>query len=199
MKRTLLALALCGLLLMGCGESESWNAAVDGRAGAGQETHLAGDLSTGNSLSVRAVQTMHFEEPEEGYTGGNVQYRFMGKEIYMLRVERSEAENTTRLCVQVYDTDKDKVRQYVVTPQIAGHEDSFIFSGDLTADMKLSLKMKDAGADGFFQIKADLEGNILEVAESFPEETYPWNLESFDDLKAFGLSDGRVILCRNDT
>ncbi|MBD5528359.1 MAG: extracellular solute-binding protein [Lachnospiraceae bacterium] len=199
MKRTFLVLALCGLLLMGCGERGNGDAAVDDRPGTGQETHLAGDMSRGNSLSVKAVQTMHFEEPEEGYASGSVQYRFIGKEIYMLRVERSETEDTTRLCVQVYDTDKDKVRQHVVTPQITGHEDSFIFSADLTADMKLSLKMRDAGADGFFQVKADLEGNILEITEPFPEETYPWNLDSFDDLKSFGLSDGRVILCRNDT
>lgn len=199
MKRTLLLLALCVLFLIGCGERESGNVTEDSRPGTEQEAVPAGNLSTGTSLSVRAVQTMHFEEPDEGYESSNVQYRIMGNQIYMLRVERSEPENTTRLCVQVYDTKKEKIKQHVLTPQIAGHEDSFIFSADLTADMKLSLKMKDVGADGFFQIKADLEGNILEVAEPFPEETYPWNLESFDDLKSFGLSDGRVILCRNDT
>ncbi len=198
MRRNLFLLALCCLLLMGCGGKESGNIAEDNRPGAEQQAGLAGNLSAGTSLSVKAVQAMHFEDPEEGYEGGNVRYRVMGNQIYMLRVEHSETENTTRLCVQVYDTKKEKVKQQVLTPQIAGHEDSSIFSADLTANRELSLKMKDVGEDGFFLVKADLDGNILAVTEPFPEETYPWNLEAWDGLNAFGMSDGRVILCRHD-
>lgn len=198
MRRNLFLLALCCLLLMGCGGWESGNIAEDNRPGAEQEAGLAGNLSAGTSLSVKAVQAMHFEDPEEGYEGGNVRYRVMGNQIYMLRVEHSEAENTTRLCVQAYDTKQEKVKQQVLTPQIAGHEDSSIFSADLTADRELSLKMKDAEGDGFFLVKADLDGNILAVTEPFPKETYPWNLEAWDELNAFGMSDGRVILCRHD-
>lgn len=199
MKRTLLLLAVFCLLLAGCGREENGYDEADGRPDTEQEALLARELSPGRTLSIKAVQAMHFADPEEGYVGGSTYYRFVGSRIYMLRVEFGEKDNAPRLCVQVYDTEDNGTEQYVFTPQAQGHEGCRIFSADLTADQEISLKMKDAGEENnFFLIKTDLQGNVLEVEEPFPEGLYPWNLDPWEDVKSFALSDGRSVLSRFD-
>lgn len=199
MKRTLLLLAVFCLLLAGCGREENGYDEADGRPDTEQEALLAGELSPGRTLSIKAVQAMHFADPEEGYVGGSTYYRFVGSRIYMLRAEFGEKDDAPRLCVQVYDTEDNGTEQYVFTPQAQGHEGCRIFSADLTADQEISLKMKDAGEENnFFLIKTDLQGNVLEVEEPFPEGLYPWNLDPWEDVKSFALSDGRSVLSRFD-
>lgn len=199
MKRNLILLAVFCLLLIGCGGKENGYAEADNRPDTEQEALLAGELSTGKTLSVKAVQAMHFAEPEEGYAAGATCYRFADNRIYMLRVELGESDNAARLCVQVYDTEDNDTAQYVFTPRIQGHEDCRVLSADLTANKELSLKMKDTGEEeNFFEIKTDLEGNVLEGGNPFPEEPYPWNLDPWGDVRSFVLSDGRIVLSRFD-
>lgn len=197
MRKFFLLSALFCLLLTGCDGQEKSSAGTDEKPGAEQEVLPAGELSPGKPLSVKAVQTMHFEEPEEGYVSGRECYRIMGSQIYLLRVEKGD--NTARLCVQIYDVEKNETVQHVFSPRIEGHEDCFIFSADLTEDRELSLKMRDVGEEeGFYLVKTDLEGNVQEAAQPFPDELYPWNLDPWEDVKAFGLCDGRIVLSRYD-
>ena len=188
---------LCCLLLAGCGGKENDKPAEAGNAGAGQELLVAQEVSQGKTLTVKDVEVMHFEEPEEGYAENHTCYRIIGPLIYMLRVESGGEDKADRLCMQIYDVEEKELTQQVITPQVQGHEGCRIYSADLTADLELSLKMRD-GENRYFLLKTDLEGNTLEVSEPFPEEGYPWNLDFWDNTKSFWLPDGRIILSRYD-
>ena len=192
MRKSWLLWVLCGLLLAGCGGKEN-----DKPAGAGQELLVAQEVSQGKTLTVKDVEVMHFEEPEEGYAEKCTCYRIIGPLIYMLRVESGGEDKADRLCVQIYDVEEKELTQQVITPQVQGHEGCWIYSADLTTDLELSLKMQE-GENRYFLLKTDLEGNTLEVSEPFPEEGYPWNLDSWDNTKSFWLPDGRIILSRYD-
>lgn len=197
MRKSWLLWALCCLLLAGCSGRENDNPAGAGNTAEGQELLAAQELSQGKTLTVKAVEAMHFEEPEEGYAENHTCYRIIGPLIYMLRVESGGTDNAARLCMQVYDVEEKELTQQVITPQVQGHEGCRLYSADLTADLELSLKMWE-GEDRYFQVKTDLEGNTLEVLESFPGEGYPWNLDFWEDTKSFWLPDGRIILSRYD-
>ena len=197
MRKSWLLWVLCGLLLAGCGGKENDKPAGAGNAGAGQELLVAQEVSQGKTLTVKDVEVMYFEEPEEGYTEKCTYYRIIGSLIYMLRVESGGEDKADRLCVQIYDVEEKELIQQVITPQAQGHEGCWVYSADLTADRELSLKMWD-GENRYFLLKTDLEGNTLEVLEPFPEEGYPWNLDFRDNAKSFWLPDGRIILSRYD-
>lgn len=197
MRKSWLLWVLCGLLLAGCGGKENDKPAGAGNAGAGQELLVAQEVSQGKTLTVKDVEVMHFEEPEEGYAENHTCYRIIGPLIYMLRVESGGEDKADRLCMQIYDVEEKELTQQVITPQVQGHEGCRIYSADLTADLELSLKMRD-GENRYFLLKTDLEGNTLEVSEPFPEEGYPWNLDFWDNTKSFWLPDGRIILSRYD-
>ena len=197
MRKSWLLWVLCGLLLAGCGGKENDKPAGAGNAGAGQELLVAQEVSQGKTLTVKDVEVMYFEEPEEGYAEKCTYYRIIGSLIYMLRVESGGEDKADRLCVQIYDVEEKELIQQVITPQAQGHEGCQVYSADLTADLELSLKMWD-GENRYFLLKTDLEGNTLEVSEPFPEEGYPWNLDFRDNTKSFWLPDGRIILSRYD-
>lgn len=193
MRKSWLLWVLCCLLLAGCSGKENDKPAGAGNAAEGQEQLVAQELSRGKNLTVKAVEAMHFEEPEEGYAENNTCYRIIGPLIYMLRVESGGTDNAARLCMQVYDVEEKELTQQVITPQVQGHEGCRLYSADLTADLELSLKMWE-GEDRYFQVKTDLEGNTLEVLESFPGEGYPWNLDFWEDTKSVWLTEKMLFI-----
>lgn len=89
----------------------------------------------------------------------------------------------------------ERMQQSLILPRIPGHENSSVFSIDLTAGMELSLEMGDEGeGDARFLVQMNLDGDILSVSDVFPEE-YPWNTkvwESTETTQAFDLADGRT-------
>lgn len=197
MKKAYLLLALFCLLLIGCGRGQGVDEGQSGSVSA--EQSVAGSLQEDKSLYVKKVNMMQFQEPEEGYTEYSASYKVLDNKIYMLRVEGTEDRDALRVCVQAYDTKSKKIQQYLIEPRVQGHEDSRIFSADITAGLELSLKMKDEGqGDAFFLVRMNLEGDILRVDDVFPEDTYPWNLDPWADIKAFDLADGRTVICRYD-
>lgn len=199
----LLGLMIC-LLLAGCGRSgQGENASIPQGAESGPGMiPSAGEIVPGAApLHVKEVETMRFQELEEGYTQHSVHYRILGKKIYMLRVENTEEKAGARLNVQIYDADTSKIRQLFIVPEIPQRENSSIVSADLTAGMELSLKLRDWDADNsFFLVRMNLDGDVLKLVEPFPEEEfYPWNTEFVENLHTYALSDGRTILGRSDT
>ncbi|MDE5748731.1 MAG: ABC transporter substrate-binding protein, partial [Acetatifactor sp.] len=142
------------------------------------------------------VETVQFQEPEEGFIEHSTRYKILGKKIYMIRAESTEGKNAFRLCVQIYDTESSQMQQLLFVPQVPEHEHSSILSADLTAGAELSLKMKDWETENaFFLVRMNLEGDILKVTDPFPEEdSYPWNREFWDNTSVFDLDDGRTIL-----
>lgn len=205
-KLGLICLLIC-LLLSGCGReadadsqqsrsvSDQQNEEITTETGQSQGT----DFQENGSLHVGKVEAVQFLEPEDGYTEHNVRYKVLGKKIYMLRIESTEENVASRLCVQSYDTEGAELEQILIVPQIPEHENSIIFSADLTADMELSLKMGNLGdEDTFFLVRMDLEGNVLKVTDPFPaEDSYPWNRDVWNTAKAFALSDGRILLAQS--
>lgn len=209
MKKRYLLLALICLLLTGCGMREGTEAGVgtgsDASVAEGQQESASSELlaegnSQGNkSYYVGKVDTLQFQEPEEGYTEHSTTYKVIGDYIYMIRVESAEDGSVSRVCVQSYDVVAKEMQQYLIEPEISGHEDSAIYSADLTAGLELSLKMRDAGdEDAFYLVRMNLEGEVLRVEDTFPEDTYPWNRDMWSNAKAIDLSDGRTVICRND-
>lgn len=197
MKKLYLLLALVCLLLAGCGRGENVEENKGESTVAGQSA--AASPQDGKALYVQKVKMMQFRKPEEGYVEYATSYKVLGNDIYMLRIEGTQSGNASRVCVQSYNTKSLEKQQYLIEPQVQGHEDSSIFSADLTAGRELSLKMRDEGTeDAFFLVRTNLEGEILRVEDVFPEETYPWNLDAWADTKTFDLADGRTVICRYD-
>lgn len=202
----LLGLIIC-LLLTACGgndavsqQGEDISAVQSGEAAPETEQLVGGIAQAANPLHVEKVQTVQFREPEEGYTEHSASYKVLGEKIYMFRIENTEEDWGLRLCVQIYDAETQKTEQLYMVPEIPEHENARLVSADLTAGMELSLKMRDGETDdSFFLVRTNLNGDVLQVADPFPEEvSYPWNKYLWDDVKAFDLSDGRTILCRSN-
>lgn len=191
MKRLGLICLLICLLLTGCGGN------VNPQQNEGVSAEQSGDVLQGaNPLHLEKVETVQFQEPEEGFIEHSTRYKILGKKIYMLRVESTEGKNAFRLCVQIYDTESSQMQQLLFVPQVPEHEHSSILSADLTAGAELSLKMKDWETENaFFLVRMNLEGDILKVTDPFPEgDSYLWNREFWDDTSVFDLDDGRTIL-----
>ena len=113
-----------------------------------------------------------------------------------MRVEYPEDGGAAQLSVQVYDCDTKKIEKTVFTLEIPGYEDGTAVSVNLTARRELSLKLKRQESDNpFFLVKMDLQGNVLEVEETFPSiDDYPWNQDYQAMNRAFPLTDGSAIL-----
>ncbi len=191
MKRLGLICLLICLLLTGCGGN------VNPQQNESVSAEQSGEVLQGvNSLHLEKVETVQFQEPEEGYIEHSTRYKILGKKIYMLRLESIEGKYASRLCVQIYDTESSKMQQLLFVPQVPGHENSGILSADLTAGMELSLKMREwENENAFFLVRMNLEGDILKVTDPFPEgDSYPWNREFWDTRRVFDLDDGRTIL-----
>lgn len=198
MKKIFLLLSLVCLLLTGCGRGENVEESKGVSTVVGQSA--AASPQGGKTLYVQKVKTVQFREPEEGYVEYATSHKVLGNDIYMLRIEGTQNGDASRVCVQSYNTKSLKKQQYLIEPLVQGHEDSSIFSADLTAGRELSLKMRDEGTeDAFFLVRTNLEGEILRVEDVFPEETYSWNLDVWADTKTFDLADGRTVICRYDS
>lgn len=208
MKKTGLICLLICLLLTGCGGGDNADSQQSGGISTRQSEDIpagteqpAGELLQGESiLHEKEVKTVQFQELEEGCSEHSARYKILGKKIYMLRVENVGEQTAARLCVQTYDTESEELWLKLIVPQIPGHENSSIYSADLTAGLELSLKMMDWGTgNSFFLVRMNLEGDILRVTDPFPDEdSYPWHWEFRDDIAAFDLSDGRTVLSRSN-
>lgn len=211
MKKVYLLLALVCLLLSGCGRDgqqgnegqrseeqrseEQRNEEQGERVPSGQNLPVAGSMTKIDSWYVKEVKTIEFQEPEEGYLEQCAHYEVLGDKIYMFRGEAAGDRSGSRLCVQYYDIESESLEQRLIQPQVPGHENSSIFSIDLTAGLELSLEIGDEGEeDARFLVGMNLDGDILTVLDAFPEE-YPWNTNSWE-RQAFDLADGRTILSR---
>lgn len=192
MEKVYLMLTLICLLLAGCGGKEETG---DSRS----ETVSVGELQEGSGYFVEKVESVQFQEAKEGTVVYNTTYRTLGDQIYMVRLEKKEETDEYSVFVQSYEIELRKKKQYNVTPQIPGKEGSVIYSADLTTDLKLSLKMREEGKENaFFLVQMSLEGEVLQVEESFPESGYPWNQEMGSGTRTFCLADGRTVISRHD-
>lgn len=197
-----LLLAAC-LFLGGCGAERVGEDASEGTSSTGQETEIT---QSETQLNVKAVKSIHFEKPEEGYGAGNTRYVTRGGKVYLLRVEYPEdealgTEGEWRLCMQIYDSGKEKVEKRVLSPRVPGYEGYTIRSVGLTPEGELSFRMTEAEGEreSSLLVRTDLQGEVLEVVEPFPnEEDYPWNADVWSDREVFCLTDGRMILSRWD-
>lgn len=160
---------------------------------------------TGNRLYVKERQSVRFNEPEEGYQTINRFYDVFDGKIYLLRVEALVSETdggeNLRLCVQTFDSSTRAIEQYILTPEIPGDGEYAVFSAGLTDGGDISLKLAELNGEGesYSLARLDLQGNLLETADSFPdEEEYPWNLGYLSGKKAHHLSDGRTVISRWD-
>lgn len=157
-----------------------------------------------DKLYLQERKSIPFAEPEEGYQSVGCFYDTLDGKFYLFRAEEPvEAETSgsvkvQRICMQVYDSGSQTLEQRILTPEISGHEEYQVWSAGLTPEGELSLKMSyiNGKENLFFLVKTDLDGNVLETAEPFPDETYyPWNKMSFLGKGAFHLPDGRTVLC----
>ena len=207
MKRICLLLLMICVILTGCGgdnanpqQSEDVSGWQSGETLTGAEPPVGESPQETDQWHVKKVETVEFQELEEGYVQHSVSYKIIGKKIYMLRIENTEEEYTFRLCVQSYDTESAETQQLIIVPQVPEYEKCSIFSVDLTAGMELSLKMKNLNSENaFFLVRMDLDGNILKVTDPFPnEDSYLWNRNSWDATKLFALGDGRILLSKSN-
>lgn len=158
--------------------------------------------ATGNKLYLQERQNIQFQEPEAGYQEMNRFFDVYDGKIYLFRPEAPEQEGSAspgglRLCVQTFDSKTQAVEQYFLTPEVPGLTDYTFYSVGLTADSEISMKLLDLNGNGnsYYLAKMDLAGNMLETADSFPDETeYPWNLDFYSSQKAYHLADGRTVL-----
>lgn len=157
---------------------------------------------TSVKLYLQERQSVKFAGTEEGYQTINRYYDIMDGRFYLFRTEESLETWAPRICAQVYDSESQTLEQYILTPEIPGYEKYTVCSVGLTAEGDVSLKLSDIGSEAengdtasLFLVKTDLQGNVLEVKDPFPDEAqYPWNVES-NYKRAFHLPDGRTVLC----
>lgn len=208
---TVLTFILSAALLCGCGAKEAPGASV-GESGASEisgNSGAAGEMSAvsrgENMLSVRQIRNIRFEKPEEGYKVSNVFWAFMDGRLWMFRVEFPETEDAGtrnwRVCMQVYDSATQKVERQMLMPEVPGHEQCWVSSVGLTDQGEISFKLAEGAGEesSFFLIKTDTGGEVLEMAESFPnEKEYPWNVDRFSGRKVFHLTDGRTVVSQWD-
>lgn len=156
--------------------------------------------SSAPSLWVGTKETIPFEEPETGYQQGTLSYTTLGNCVYLMRTEYPDAGGAARLCVQIYDSDTKETEKNIFTLEIPGHEDGYVVSVNLTTKRELSLKLASSESENKYTlVKTDLQGTVLEVEETFPnEDNYPWNQDYLSLTRTFPLTDGSVILCRWD-
>lgn len=176
--------------------------------GCGEKEEATGDAANvirgEKQLSVREINSIKFEKPEEGFNVSNVFYDFMDDRVWMFRLEKQEGDESAeeqRVCVQIYDSTKKKVERNVLTPEIPGHEGAWICSAGLTDQGEISFKVWERkGEENFyFLVKTDVQGKVLEVTEPFPEEgDYPWNVDMFSESRRFHLQDGSTVISRWD-
>lgn len=151
MKKRYLLLALICLLLTGCGGDGQQGNEGQRNEGqgegvpSGQNLPVAGSLTEANPWYVKEVKSIEFQEPQAGYVEQCVHYEVLGDKIYMLRAEAAGDDGGSRLCVQYYDIESESLQQSLILPRVPGHENSSVFSIDLTAGMELSLEMEDEG------------------------------------------------------
>lgn len=183
-KKKYLLLALICLLLTGCGMGEGTEAGgetgseasvvEEQKEGTSPELPAEGNSQDNKAYYVGKVDTQQFQKPEEGYTEHTASYKVIGDHIYMIRVESKVGGSASRVCVQSYDVNTKDMRQYLIEPEISGHEDSSIYSADLTAGLELSLKMRDTGdKDAFYLVRMNLEGEVLRVEDTFSRAHIP--------------------------
>lgn len=194
MRRIWILLLSSCLFLSGCGAGEDEAAVHSAEVITGQGMQEV--VQSESMLSVKAIQTIRFEEPEEGYATHNIVYRTVGNELYQLRVEVQNETGNQRLCMQIYDGETQKVQRHMLTPELPEHGEYRIYSVDLRLGRELSFKMREEGEESTcFLVRTDLKGTVVEVIAPFPdEESYPWNAEQWTNTGVFNLADGRTIV-----
>lgn len=163
-------------------------------------------LATANKLYLQERQSIQFHEPDNGYQAVNCFFDVYDGKVYLFRPETSAQEGNgaadiQRLCVQTFDSKSQAIEQYLLTPEVPGLTDYTFYSVGLTADGEISMKLFDLNGNenSFFLAKMDLEGNMLETADSFPDEgEYPWNSDFYSDQKVYHLADGKTVLSKWD-
>lgn len=218
-RMTTVFLTVC-LLLSACGADDKTEQNAAGTIGsAGPENNKtdknepngisvsnSNPAATGNKLYLQERQSIQFHEPETGYQAVNYFFDVYDGKIYLFRPEAPAQEgnvaaNRQRLCVQTFDSKTQAIEQYLLTPAVPGLTEYTFYSVGLTADGEISMKLFDLNGNenSYFLAKMDLEGNMLETADSFPDEAeYPWNMDSYSDQKVYHLADGRTVLSKWD-
>lgn len=160
----------------------------------------------GNKLYLQERQSIQFNKPESGYQARNYFFEVYDGKIYLFRPEvpsqEDKASTDRRLCVQTFDSKTRSIEQYILTPEVPGLTEYMFYSVGLTSDGEISMKLNDLNGEGnsFFLAKMDLQGNMLETADSFPDETeYPWNMDFYSGQKVYHLADGRTLLSKWDS
>lgn len=203
------------LLLGGCGGKNDKDSGTESGNGSRAESDNGFWVESGNGsdnislisegedmLYIKEIRSFHFEEPEEEYKASYPSFDFMDGKVYMFRSEfRLDGPGnflgSDRMCVQIYDSGTQKVKQHILTPEVPGYEEYRIISAGLTPDGEISLELKTG--DSCILVKTDLLGTVLEVADPFPdEELYPWNMNPLFGSKVFHLTNGRTIISRWD-
>lgn len=199
-----IVLLLFGLFLGGCraqGAGDGSRADAENKI---EDSDASPVMQSEKMLSVKAVRSIHFEKAEEGYEAGALSYEIMDGKVYLFRVETPiptmQGNAGQRLCLQIYDSGTQKVSKSVICPEISGHEEYGIRSVGLTPGQEISFQMMETKGEvvQYFLVKTDLQGNVLEVAESFSEESCPWNADRWSGLRTFHLTGGRTLVSRWD-
>ncbi len=179
----------------------SENNETDNNGSNGMSVSNSTAMITENKLYLQGRQNIQFHEPESGYQAMNYFFDVYDGKIYLFRPETpaqgGNAADRQRLCVQTFDSKTQAVEQYFLTPEVPGLTDYTFYSVGLTADGEISIKLFDLNGNenSYFLAKMDLAGNMLETADSFPDEAeYPWNMDFYSSQKAYHLADGRTVL-----
>lgn len=175
------------------------NTTQDGKAEPG--TLTASNTAAGNKLYLKERTSAQFNEPEQGYETVSRFFDVWDGKIYLFRVEYSAEAERQRVCAQTFDSKTQAIEQYILMPEIPGLENYTFYSVGLTSDGDVSMKLFDLYGEGtrYYLAKTDLQGNVLETADSFPEEAeYPWNIDVYSGQRVFHLTDGRTILSKAD-
>lgn len=160
-------------------------------------------VETVGKLYLQERNSIPFTEPEDGYRSAGCFYDTMDGKFYLFRAEEpveevAEGPRVQRICVQTYDGKSQTLEQRILTPEINVSEKFKVHSVGLTSEGELSLKLSCIRGEEnvFFLVKTDMDGNVLETMDPFPDEAqYPWNRTSFLGNGVFHLPDGRTVLC----
>lgn len=182
------------------------NSASNKAESSGMTVSNSTTAATGDKLYLQERQSIQFHEPESGYQTVNRFFDVMDDKIYLFRVETPLAENNAstdgqRLCVQIFDNKTQAIEQYLLTPEVPGLTEYTFYSVGLTSNGEISMKLFDLNGNGdsYFLAKMDLQGNMLETADSFPDEAeYPWNMDAYSSQKVYHLADGKTVISKWD-
>lgn len=210
-KRTAVLFLIICLLLSGCGADDGSGTGDSIENNRSSDTESNGSsgaesgqppMNSANKLYLQDRKSLPYAEPENGYRSAGCFYDTMDGRFYLFRaeepVEEADGPRVQRICMQVYDSKSQTLEQRILTPEISDHEEFMIHSVGLTSEGELSLKLSCIrGEDNiFFLVKTDLDGNVLETVDPFPDEAqYPWNKSPFWGTSVFHLPDGRTVLC----